>query len=239
MKIRTDTNIQEIYKYLVDNNNRLLSHEPKADMMWNKALREAKGKDVSIMYEYEIDNNSFCHFRYTCADWFYFVHLIVVPFAKDKYQYLNYLSSSMDIFKYTSHFFDRYKERMKLKGSMRQAVKRFFKQSKSMACIYWKHDQFVYAFDDGLVLGVFDQRLGMKVGCTFVDYGLLKSSQKAAYEKIQTIKDKIRKEWLDLFDRGVSHKDATQVIAEKYYDVSEAAQEIYSWYFEEGDLNLR
>lgn len=239
MKIKTDSKLGDIYNYLRACKAKLASHEPKVLALWNKSLRQAKGKGTSILYEFEVDGNQFWHLRHTFGEFEYFSNLIVIPFAKDKNQYLNWMSSNEDIFKYTSHFFDRYKERMKVKGAMKQAVKQFFKRNKSMACVYWKNDKFVYSMDDGLVLGVADQQLGMKVGCTFVDYGHLKPSQKAAFEKVQAVADEMRVMHLGLNDCGVSHKDATQTVSEKYEDVRMVAEEIYSWYFEEGDLNLR
>jgi hypothetical protein len=239
MKVKTDSKIGEVYNFLRESKAKLASNEPKAIAQWNKTLRQAKGKGTSMLYEFEIDGNQLWHLRHTDGDSEYFIHLIVVPFAKDKNQYLHWLSSEADIFKYTSHFFDRYKERMKIKGSMKQAVRQFFKKSVSMVCVYWKNDKFVFSMDDGLVLGVADQQLGMKVGCTFVDYGLLKPSQKAAFDKVQTVADEMRSLHLDLYDCGVSHKDATHVVSERFDDVRKVAEEVYSWYFESGDLKLR
>lgn len=239
MKIKTDSTYDEVYDFLKGNESKLLSNRPKANAQWNKALRQSKGKPTSMMYEYEIDGNKLYFYRHTDGEILYFVNLIEVPFAKDKSQYLDWNSRTADLFKYTSHFFDRYKERMKVNGSMKQAVKRFFKMNKSMTCVYWKNDRFVFAMDDGLVLGVVDRQLSMKVGCTFVDYGLLKPSQKTAFDKVQSIADGARALHVDLYKVGVSHKDAVQVISEKFEDVRKAAEEVYSWYFESGDLNLR
>jgi hypothetical protein len=240
MKIKTDSKIGEVYDFLRENKAKLASNGPKILAQWNKALRQAKGKETSMLYEFEIDGNPLWHLRHTCGNpEYYYSNLIEVPFAKDKNQYLHWLSSEEDIFKYTSHFFDRYKERMKMKGSTKQAVKQFFKKSASMVCVYWKNDKFVYSMDEGLLLGVADQQLGMKVACTFVDYGLLKPSQKAAFDKVHSVADEIRSLHLDLHRRGVSLKDAAHVVSDKIEDIQKSAEEVYSWYFESGDLVLR
>ena len=169
MKINTESNVNDVYSFLNESRAQLAAHEPKVTAMWNKALREAKGKGTSIFYEYEVGGNQLIHFHQTAGCDEYFVHLLVVPFAKDKFQYLHWQSSKIDVFKYTSHFFERYKERMNIKGNIKQAVKRYFKNAKSMVRVYWNNGRFVYVMDDGLVLGVTDQQLGMKVGCTFVN----------------------------------------------------------------------
>ena len=239
MRIKTDSNINEVYTILSESKPQLAAQEPKTSAAWNKVLREAKGKGTSMFYEYEINGNQMVHFRQTAGYDEYFVHLIVVPFAKDKYQYLHWQSSKVDVFKYTSHFFERYKERMNVKGNMKQAVKRYFKNAKSMVCVYWKNDRFVYVMDDGLVLGVADQQLGMKVGCTFVSYNLLKNSQRTSFDKIQAVVEDMRNVHMDLVGYGVSNKDSAEVIDNKFGDIREAAEEIYSWYFEEGDLRIR
>lgn len=240
-KIKIDSSAHDLYSFLAEHNNQLASHEPKAEAMWNSLKRRAGGKTegMSMCYEFEIEGNQLAYIRHSYKDIYYNIHLMVVPFAKDKFQYLHFQTTCVDVFKYTSHFFDRYQERMKLKGSVKNAVKRFFKKSKSMACLYWKNDQVVYAMDDGLVLGVADQKLGMYVGCTFVSYGLLKASQRAAFDKVRVVADEMRELHADLYDRGLSFKDAKRVVSDKFADVQEAAEEIYSWYFEEGDLRLR
>lgn len=238
--LKTDSNLDEVYKFLAKHKNQMATHQHKVDAKWNQQLRQFHGKYTSMLYEFEVGGNTCYHLLHGDHILYYFINVIVVPFAKDKYQYMYWHSEDRDIFKYTSHFFERYKERMNLKGSTKQAVKQFFKKSRSMACIYKnKGGQFVFAMDDGLVLGVEDERLNMRVGCTFVDYSLLKPSQRAAFDKVQTTTDDARKMHIELKDFGISHKDAGHVVSEKFESIRAIAEEIYSWYFEEGDLRER
>ena len=238
-KITTSSTLKEVYDFIYENLGKIKSYAPKIEVLWQKTLRQAKSKSTSIMYEYEVEGVQMWFYKSGRDDNYNFAHIIVVPFAKDKYQYIEWMPHEMKIHKYTSHFFERYMERMKLKCTIKQAVKQFYKGSKSMVCVYWKKDNFVYAMDDGLILGVADQKLSMEVGCTFVDYGLLKPSQKAAFDKVGTFKEELRAQQEKLAACGVSNKDATDVLSDKFQDICTAAEEVYSWYYEQGDLKLR
>lgn len=237
--LKTNSNIQEVYEFLTKNKGEMSSHNIKELAQWKKLIRQTKGQASSMLYEFKVGGNTCYSVRYVDGDTTCYSNIIVVPFANDKYQYIHWMTTFMNAFKYTSHFFDRYKERMNIKGSMKQAVKQYFKRARTMACIYRKNGQVVYTTEDGLVLGVENEDLGMRVGCTFVDYSLLKHSQRAAFEKIQEVADAVRNKHVDLTDVGLSHQDATDVVSEEYHEARQAAEEIYSWYFEEGDLKLR
>lgn len=238
-KITIESTLDDVYNFIYENYGEFMSHAPKAEMLWNKTLRQSKTQNTSILYEYEVAGVQMWLYKSGRDDKYNYAHIIVVPFAKDKYQYIEWMPHEKKIHKYTSHFFERYRERMKVKGSIKQAVRQFYKRSRSMACVYWKNDNFVYAMDDGLILGVADQKLIMEVGCTFVDYGLLKPSQRAAFDKVSTFTDELREFQARLTASGVSNKDITEMANKKFEDICTAAEEVYSWYYEQGDLKLR
>lgn len=237
--ITTNSNCTKVIEFLGAHKSQLRSHDAKANIQWGKLERQSKGKNTSMFYEYELDGITCWHLRHGNGHLFHYSNLIVIPFANDKYQYIDWSSKGTYHFKYTSHFFDRYKERMNVKGSVKQCVKQFSKKSTSMVCIYRKNGQFVYCMDDGLVLGVEDEQLKLSVCCTFVSYDLLKYSQRSAFNKIQDIVGEIRKAHVELYKHGVSHENSTIVVEERFKNVSEAAAKIYSWYFETGDLKER
>lgn len=237
--ITTSSNFSEVISFLESNKPQLKSNSAKVEIQWAKLERQSKGKNTSMLHKYDIEGVTCWHIRHGNGQMFHYGNYVVVPFAKDKYQFIEWTAQGKHPFKYTSHFFDRYKERMNIKGGIKQCVKQFSKHSVSMVCIYRKNGQFVFCMDDGLVLGVEDELLQMSVCCTFVSYDLLKDSQRTAFNKVKDVVDEIRSAHIQLHKQGVSFTDSTKLIEEKFKSVYESAAEIYAWYFETGELKLR
>lgn len=230
---------KELYDFIIKNRKELQSNNPKAETAWFKMTSGAKGTKTSMMYEYQLDGITFWHFRYGTRSRYFYLHVAVLPFAKDKWQYVTWDNEMQNVFKYTHHFVERYKERLGLKGSMKQVFKHYLKNSNPMMCIYRKNNQIVFATNNGLVLGVEDERISMQVGCTFVDYSLLKSSHRAAFNKVQSVSEDIVRDHLKLNNIGASLSTSVAAIEAKYKDVSSAAEEVYSWYYQQGELRER
>lgn len=237
--LTVDSTKRDVAVFINSNLNKLRAQMGKAKAEWSKIVRNAKGQIPSMLYEYEVNGVKCYHYRRRTGKLFNYVHMIAIPFAKDKYQYIEYDSDALNMWKYTHHFFERYKERLGLKYSTKQVVKHYLNHTNPMICIYRKNNQIVFAIQNGLILGVDDEKLAMQVGCTFVDYNLLKVSQKAAFNKAQEISEKMVKQYEEMNKSGIPYDVCLSVLEEKYKDVRKVAEEIYSMYFEIGDLRER
>lgn len=228
----------EITDFIRKNYNRILAEEPKMLANWHKLVRNSNGK-TSILYPYNLEGVNLYYYRSGNRKTYFHEHIIEIPFAKDKCQYVEYPNNMVATWKYTHHFFERYRERLKLKCTQKQMIKHFLNHTNPMICIYRKNNQLVFATEQGLVLGVDDEKLEMNIGCTFVDYGLLKVSQKAAFNKVQQIAEEVISKHQEMSKSGIAHYVCSSILEEKYKNVCDEAKEIYSMYYEMGDLRER
>lgn len=229
---------EEFFDYLVKNRLGLNNLFLNLNFKWNKAIRENKGGPVSVWMEGNYKNNRYVLFRNAkdkkeATECSHIVHLCFVPVASGKYQAYEWFSNGrLKIF--SSHFFERYKERMNISGSLDKAIRQFYKHSNAQIYLYNKDDRFVLANEQGLTLGV--KRDGIEVCCTFVDYSLLKASQKAAFDRSMPYLEKVLEKSRKLFMDGVDTFDAEGVCNEAYDDVCNEIEEIYAEYFNSKDL---
>lgn len=229
---------EEFFDYLrkhrVGINNLFLN----LNFKWNKAVREYKGGSISVWMDGVYENNRYAIFRNArdkkeaveCSNVSY---LCFVPVASGKYQIYEWFSNGrLKIF--SSHFFERYEERMKISGSLDKAIKMFHKHSNAQIYLLNKDDRFVLANDQGLTLGV--KRDDTEVCCTFVDYSLLKASQKAAFDKAMPYLKEVFEKSRKLFMSGVDTFDAESLCNKLYDDVCNEIEDIYAEYFNSKDL---
>lgn len=242
MVLQTFTS-NEFRAYLNKNANEINRLFLDVNQQWNKAVREAKvGQAVSLWKEGEFGNNRWVHIRHanskkTAIRKFNSTSLCFVPVAADTFQVFEWDNSGR-VNIYSSHFFDRYKERLGLKCSRDKAIRTFFRHTDVQMYVYQNEEngQFAIAFKDGLSLGVHDFERDVNICCTFVDYSLLKASQKAAFDRALPNFDNVREKADKLRRNGCSTWQAEGVVNEQYEELSKCVEEIYAEYFNRYDL---
>lgn len=234
-------NHKDFWDYLEKHSNGINRLFVDLNRKWSKAVREAKdGQSVSLWVEGMYEGNRWVVIRHSKSKNVAFrsyndVRLCFVQVARDKYQVYDWKNNGR-VFVYSSHFFDRYKERMGLKCSRDKAIRLFFRHSDIQMSVYYKNDKFALACEQGLTLGVYDREKNYEIGCTFVDYSLLKASQKAAFDKAIPNFQDVRDQSANLLRHGCSTWQAEDIANERYSELIEVVEEIYAQFFNRYDL---
>lgn len=136
-----------------------------------------------------------------------------------------------DIIVYTSHFLDRYQERMKVVGDRRHVLTMYRKNNQTYHRIHSKNKYCVYAMRDGLALAIASPERTTFV--TFVSYDMLKPSQKAAFDKVRLLFRKDVKIIKERRDEGYDDQSIINMLHLANADMFEGAETLYDMFFQD------
>lgn len=230
---------KEFFDYLIAHSNEINKLAVNLEMQWNQAIRNSKkGEPFTLAKDFVFDDNRYMVMRY-CPNGFHRTisysetRLIFVEVAKGKHQIYHWRNDG-NLMVYSAHFFERYQLRCKVKGSLDKVIKQWFKRSTAMMYVYkdLETGHYALAMDDGLVLGLYDKRKDYVMACTFVDYGLLKASQVAAFKRVIPVLRPAIQKAQNLHAQGLSVADVEENLTNAYQELSGIVKEIYGLHFQ-------
>lgn len=248
-KLNPDITAKDLMDFVRSNINTFQREFDVCHAKWHnltRTERALKHTSYSMLHEYEVQGNKFWMLR--CFDknkqnsgLYGFADIALVEVGTNKYHYFDFHRDG-NVMVLTTHFFERYALRGRKKGDTKKIVRQWYKNNTVNIRIYdnEKNGHCVWACEDGLILGLLDKDRNLSIACTFVDYSLLKPSQRAAFNTIYPEIGKLVTESSDLCTKGYRNTNTRELILSyKHKDVRDVAEEIYSLYFESGDLRER
>lgn len=161
------------------------------------------------------------------------VHIFAKVPVGSKFNYYELLQngSGDDIIAYTSHFLDRYQERMKVVGDRKHVLMRYRKTNQMYHRIHKRGKYCVYAMRDGLALAISEEERVTFV--TFVSYDMLKPSQKASFDKVRCFFGKDVQITKAARDRGYDNMSIITLFRAANFDIYDNANYLYDLFFQD------
>lgn len=162
--------------------------------MAKSVIRNVEGTCMAFLCRYELRGAGLICYKYA--------------YIKETNEWVCKMYGKKQCFAVTPHWLRRYGERVLGKqDEPSKVLMQFVKRNDSSAVVYANGNNLVRACRDGITLGRYDESRDMEVFKTFVGLDMLKRTQRAAYDAVQSL---FAEEGFSVSDTVQRHQEISQ-----------------------------
>lgn len=178
---------REITQILLNDIDRVKAFDVHKEKVLMRELRKSRRDLVAQSYEYHTNNANYILVLRVHRNGY--VSRLRFAFIEETLEYVSPITmgSVRGLMSYSTHLLRRYAERVLHDTSLPiKTILLKFTENFIASCIYSDGKRFVSGCKDGICLGMFDEKRGFFVFKTFVSVDMLKESQFAAWNKVES-----------------------------------------------------
>lgn len=161
------------------------------------------------------------------------IHTLAKVQVGNGFNYYELVTSQIgeDVIVYTSHFLDRYQERMKVVGDRKHILLRLRRNNHGYHRIHHRNNRVVYAMKDGIALAIASPQRTTFV--TFVSYDMLHPSQRASFNRVRDVLTNEKRIIKDRRAEGYSDQSIIEMLQLANITIFDDAEALYDLFFQD------